>query len=63
MWGDKKNINGQINVSVMLVFHQLVFMVNFPQKFEVREFYESLHSSGVNSQARKLDANFKAKKA
>ena len=25
-----KNINGQINVSGLLVFHQLVFVVNLP---------------------------------
>ena len=27
---DQKNINGQINVSGLLVFHQLIFMVNLP---------------------------------
>ena len=27
---DSKNMNGQINVSCLLVFHQLIFMVNFP---------------------------------
>ena len=27
---DSKNINGQINVSGLLVFHQLIFMVNLP---------------------------------
>ena len=27
---DSKNINGQINVSGLLVFHQLLFMVNLP---------------------------------
>ena len=47
--GRSKNTNGQINVSCLLVYYQLIFMVNLPQKFEMREFNESLHSSGVNS--------------
>ena len=28
--GRLKNINGQINVSGLLVFYQLIFMVNLP---------------------------------
>ena len=28
--GRLKNINGQINISGLLVFHQLTFMVNLP---------------------------------
>ena len=27
---DSKNINGQINVRGLLVFHQLIFMVHLP---------------------------------
>ena len=27
---DSKNVNGQINVSGLLVFHYLIFMVNLP---------------------------------
>ena len=27
---DFKNVNGQINVSGLLVFHELIFMVNLP---------------------------------
>ena len=32
--GQLKNINGQINVSGLLVFYQLIFMVNLPQNLK-----------------------------
>ena len=45
---DSINTDRQINVSGLLVFH---FHGKFAPKFEMREFYELLHSSGANSQA------------